>query len=142
MRFGFIRNWVINYSEQTNPGIWGGILCRKRYIKDKLNEMSSQIDGVVNLGAGFDILIYNLDSISNLTIWELDQNVIIKSNQIRLNKLVKSIPDNIKSFSIDFDNEDIGKVLEDNGYSSDKKIFFILEAVTQYLEEKSIKTTV
>ncbi len=104
--------------------------------------MSSQIDGVVNLGAGFDILVYNLDSISNLTIWELDQNVIIKSNQIRLNKLVKSIPDNIKSFSIDFDNEDIGKVLEDNGYSSDKKIFFILEAVTQYLEEKSIKTTV
>ena len=68
--------------------------------------------------------------------------MIIKSNQIRLNKLVKSIPDNIKSFSIDFDNEDIGKVLEDNGYSSDKKIFFILEAVTQYLEEKSIKTTV
>ena len=72
MRFGFIRNWVINYSEKTNPGIWGGILCRKRYIKDKLNEMSSQIDGVVNLGAGFDILVYNLDSISNLTIWELD----------------------------------------------------------------------
>ena len=33
--------------------------------------MSSQIDGVVNLGAGFDILVYNLDSISNLTIWEL-----------------------------------------------------------------------
>lgn len=104
MRFGFIRNWVINYSEKINPGIWGGILCRKRCIKDKLNEMSSQIDGVVNLGAGFDILVYNLDSISNLTIWELDQNVIIKSNQIRLNKLVKSIPDNIKSFSIDFDN--------------------------------------
>jgi hypothetical protein len=31
MRYGFIRNWVIKYSEKTNPGIWGGILCRKRY---------------------------------------------------------------------------------------------------------------
>ena len=31
MRYKFIRDWVINYSEKTNPGIWGGILCRKVY---------------------------------------------------------------------------------------------------------------
>ena len=139
MRYGFIRNWVINYSEKTNPGIWAGILCRKRYIRDKLNEMSSQIDGVVNLGAGLDTLVYTLDSITNLPIWELDQNVIIKSKQIRLKEIVDSIPDNIKGIGIDFDHEDIGEALEKNGYSNNKQIFFIWEAVTQYLEEKSIK---
>jgi O-methyltransferase involved in polyketide biosynthesis len=79
MRYGFIRDWVINFSEKTNPGIWAGILCRKRYIRGKLNEMSNQIDGVVNLGAGLDTLVYTIDSISELPIWELDQDVIVKS---------------------------------------------------------------
>ncbi len=103
--------------------------------------MSSQIDGVVNLGTGLDTLVYTLDSITNLPIWELDQNVIIKSKQILLKEIVNSIPDNIKSIGIDFDHEDIGEALKKNGYSSDKLIFFIWEAVNQYLEEKSIKQT-
>lgn len=101
--------------------------------------MSNQIDGVVNLGAGLDTLVYTIDSISELPIWELDQNVIIKSKQLRLNKIVDSIPDNIKSIGIDFDHEDVGVVLEKNGYSNDKQIFFIWEAVTQYLEENSVR---
>ena len=46
-RFKIIRNWLINYSEKDNPGIWGGILCRKRYINDKIEESSSQIQGLV-----------------------------------------------------------------------------------------------
>jgi methyltransferase (TIGR00027 family) len=139
MRYGFIRDWLINYSEKTTPGIWGGILCRKRYIRDKLTDMSNQIDGVVNLGAGFDTTVYTLDSISKLPIWELDQNVIIKSKQLRITKIFGSLPNNVQSIGIDFDREDIGKVLEKNGYSSDKKMFFIWEAVTQYLEEKSVR---
>ena len=139
MRYGFIRDWLVNYSEKSNPGIWGGILCRKRYIRDRLDEKSNQIEGVVNLGAGLDTLIYTLDSISELPIWELDQNVIIKSKQLRLKKIGSTIPGNIKSISIDFDHEDVEKVLEENGYTRDKQIFFIWEAVTQYLEEESVK---
>ncbi len=84
-------------------------------------------------------LCYTLDSISKLPVWELDQNVIIKSKQARLTNIFGSIPENVRSIGIDFDHEDIGKVLENNGYSNDKQIFFILEAVTQYLEEKSVE---
>ena len=100
--------------------------------------MSDQIDGVVNLGAGLDTLVYTIDSISDLPIWELDQNVIIKSKQISLDKIADSIPGNINGICIDFEHEDVGVVLEKNGYSNNKKIFFIWEAVTQYLEEKSV----
>ncbi len=138
MRFGFIRDWLISYSEKNSPGIWGGILCRKRYIRDKLTDISNQIDGVVNLGAGFDTITYTLDSISKLPVWELDQDVIIKYKKTRLNDMLGSIPPNIKSISIDFDHEDVREVLEKNGFSNDKQIFFVWEAVTQYLEEKSV----
>ena len=64
MRYKFVRDWLISYGEKTTPGIWGGILSRKRYIRDKLTDMSHQIDGVVNLSAGFDTTVYTLDSIS------------------------------------------------------------------------------
>ena len=139
LEIGFIRDWLINYTEKITPGIWGGILCRKRYINDKLNDMSDQIDGVVNLGAGLDTRVYTLNSISKLPIWELDQDVIINSKQTRLTKIFGSFPENVHTIGIDFDLEDLGKVLEKNGYSIDKKIFFIWEAVTQYLEEKSVR---
>jgi methyltransferase (TIGR00027 family) len=139
MRIGFIRDWMINWYEKNVPGTWGGMLCRKRYINDKLNNMAHQIDGVVNLGAGLDTRVYTLDSISKLPIWELDQDIVIKNKEKRLTQIFGTIPDNVKNVGIDFDHEDIGVILKRFGYSSDKKIFFIWEAVTQYLEEESVR---
>jgi methyltransferase (TIGR00027 family) len=139
MRIGFIRDWMINWYEKKVPGTWGGMLCRKRYINDKLNNMAHQIDGVVNLGAGLDTRVYTLHSISKLPIWELDQNNVIKNKQKRLTKIFGTIPENVKNVGIDFDHEDISEVLKKYGYSNDKKIFFIWEAVTQYLDKDSVK---
>jgi methyltransferase (TIGR00027 family) len=138
MRIGFIRNWLINYSEKLTPGIWGGILCRKRYINDRLEDVADQIDGVVNIGAGLDTRVYTIESISKLPIWELDQNIIIEAKQARLTRILGSIPVNVRNVGIDLDHEDINQILEKNGYSDDDKIFFILEGLTQYLEEKSV----
>jgi methyltransferase (TIGR00027 family) len=90
------------------------------------------------IGAGFDTRLYTIKSISKLPIWELDQNIIIKAKQARLTQIFGSIPDNIRNIGIDLDHEDINQTLEKNGYSNEKKIFFILEGLTQYLEEKSI----
>jgi methyltransferase (TIGR00027 family) len=138
MRIGFIRDWLINYSEKITPGIWGGILCRKRYINDRLIEVADHTEGVVNIGAGLDTRLYTIKSVSKLPIWELDQNIIIKAKQARLTRILGSIPDNIRNIGIDLDHENINQTLEKNGYSNDKMIFFILEGLTQYLEEKRI----
>lgn len=139
MRIGFIRNWMVNYSEKNDPGLWAGLLVRKRYINDKLNQTSGQIDGVVNLGAGFDSRVYSLKSISKLPIWELDQMKVIDSKKKRLTKIFGSIPENVQLVGIDFDHEDVGEVLKKHGYKEDRRIFFIWEGVTQYLEEESVK---
>jgi methyltransferase (TIGR00027 family) len=130
---------MINFYEKRWPGVWGGILCRKRYINEKINHMGNQIDGVVNLGAGLDTIVYKQDSLSKLPIWELDQDTVIKYKQKRLTQIFGAVPENIKNVAIDFDREDINDVLVKNGYSRDKKIFFIWEGVTQYLEEESVR---
>jgi len=47
LHFPWLRNWLMRMSEKSNPGIWGGLLCRKRYIDDKLVAACTRIDAIV-----------------------------------------------------------------------------------------------
>lgn len=141
MRGKAVRNWMVRASEKDIPGIWGGMLCRKRYIDEKLINSVSQINAVVNLGAGFDTRAYRLSALSDMPVWEVDQLENIQPKQAQLRKLFGAIPSHVKLVPIDFNQEDISSVLASHGYSADKRTFFIWEAVTQYLTETGIKTT-
>jgi methyltransferase (TIGR00027 family) len=136
-----IRNWMINTTEKDFPGIWGTMICRKRYIDEKLKDSISQIKAIVNIGAGFDTRIYRLPSLSDFHAWEIDQIENIQLKQIRLKKVLGKLPSNIKLVMMDFDHDDIIMALQSNGYSLNQKTFFIMEGVTQYLTESGIKST-
>jgi methyltransferase (TIGR00027 family) len=69
-----LRDWIISSSEKSSPGLWGGLLCRKRYIEDKVFETRNEIEAFVNLGAGFDTRPYRLPALAGLPVWELDQS--------------------------------------------------------------------
>jgi methyltransferase (TIGR00027 family) len=69
----FARDWLVRTSEKSSPGVWGGTLCRKRYIDEKLIESAPGIDAVVNLGAGFDTRAYRLPVLADMPVWEVDQ---------------------------------------------------------------------
>jgi methyltransferase (TIGR00027 family) len=135
-----IRDLMISTTEKKFPGIWGGVMCRKRYIDEKLTDLIDQIKSIVILGAGFDTRAYRLASLSDCSVWEADQHENIYNKQTRLIKLFGRIPFNVKLVAIDFDYEDILNVLESNGYCRDQKTFFIMEAVTQYLTEAGIRS--
>jgi methyltransferase (TIGR00027 family) len=141
LRFNWVRSWLIRETERNTPGIWGSLICRKRYIDEKLIDSSNQIEAVVNLGAGFDTRAYRLPALSDIPVWEVDQLENIKSKQIRLRKVFGKTPSNIRLVAIDLDRKDPGTILESHGYSTNKRTFFILEAVTQYLTEKGIRAT-
>lgn len=140
-RSNWVRSWLIHETEKDSPGIWGSLVCRKRYIDEKLIDSSNQIEEVVNLGAGFDTRAYRLPALYDIPVWEVDQLENIKVKQSRLCKVFGKIPSHIKLVAIDLDLEDPGTILESYGYSTDKRTFFILEALTQYLTEKGIRTT-
>ena len=60
-RIGFVRKTLLNSMDHAVPGTRGGILCRKRYVTDKLNDaLSAGLQTVVILGAGFDTLAYRV----------------------------------------------------------------------------------
>jgi methyltransferase (TIGR00027 family) len=141
MQLAATRNWMVRAVEKSAPGIWGGLMCRKRYIDEKLIEVVDQVNAVVNLGAGFDTRVYRLPALAKTSVWEVDQPGNIKLKQVRLQKLFGKIPAHVKLVPIDFDHDELIAALTLHGYSIDEPTFFICEAVTQYLTEIGIKTT-
>lgn len=137
-RLSLVRAWMVRATEKDSPGIWGGMMCRKRYIDEKLISSTDQVDAVVNLGAGSDTRAYRLPALSDMPVWEVDQLENIKTKRARLRKVFGAVPTHVKLVAADLDREDLGAVLELNDYSTDKRTFFICEAVTQYLTEKGI----
>jgi len=141
LRLRWMRDWLIGTSEKSNPGIWGGLLCRKRYIDEKITASRNEIDAVVNLGAGFDTRSFRLPVLAGLPIWEIDQRENIEAKEKRLRKALVSIPANIKLVTVDFDRDGLGSVLSSQGYSAGLRTFFVWEAVSQYLTEQGVRAT-
>jgi methyltransferase (TIGR00027 family) len=137
----WMRDWIIGLSEKSNPGIWGGLLCRKRYIDEKLLASRNEVEAVVNLGAGFDTRLYRLPGLSGLPVWEVDQCENVRAKEKRLRKAYGTIPANSKLVSADFDRDNLGSILAAQGYSVAKPTFFVWEAVTQYLTEQGVRAT-
>jgi len=141
-RFSWARDWMVRAAEKKAPGVWAIFPCRKRYIEEKAAEaVVEQAETVVNLGAGFDTLAYRLPALAKVPVWEVDQPENIDAKRSRLEKALGEVPKHVTLVPIDFDSDDLAAVLVSHGYALDKKTFFILEAVTQYLTEVGIQTT-
>jgi len=142
MRFSSARDWMVRAAERKASGVWAMVMCRKRYIDDKVAEAAvGQTETVVNLGAGFDTQAYRLPALAKVPVWEVDQADNIDAKRLRLRKVFGEVPAHVTLVSIDFDRQDLGVVLASHGYAADTKTFFIWEGVTQYLTEVGIQTT-
>ena len=141
IRLNVTRDWMVRTTEKAAPGIWGGLMCRKRYIDEKLLDAVDQVEAVVNLGAGYDTRVYRFPELTKLPVWEVDQPVNITPKQARLQKIFGDVPAHVRLVPIDFDKETLETVLTAQGYSLAKPTFFIWEAVTQYLTEAGIDAT-
>jgi len=139
----FTGDFIVRQAEKKVPGLWASILCRKRYINDRVSEAvrNGQVDAVVNLGAGYDTRAYSLPSMANVPVFELDQPGMIASKRSRLMKILGEVPAHVTLVPIDFDSEDPGTVLASHGYRTSQRTLFILEGVTQYLTRTGVRST-
>ena len=107
-----LKNWLIRKTEEKVPGLWGGIMSRKRYIDEIVAEAADgHIEAVVNLGAGFDTRAFRLQALAEVPVWEVDQPQNIDAKRARLEKLFGEVPDHVTLVPIDFDHEDLATVL-------------------------------
>jgi methyltransferase (TIGR00027 family) len=141
-RWAPFRKLLFRLSEKRATGIWGGVLCRKRYIDDRLVEaLRAGLEAVVNLGAGFDTRLYRLPGVSALPVFEVDLPANIALKARKLQQILGKVPAHVRLVPVDFTRQDLGSVLQAHGYHSQMQSFFIWEAVTQYLDEPAVRKT-
>ncbi|MFP6561898.1 SAM-dependent methyltransferase [Paraburkholderia sp. B3] len=134
-------NVLAALAERRYPGLWGGILCRKRFIDDKLREALDGIEALVNLGAGFDTRAYRMLPGTRVRAWELDQPVNIDAKWRRLSQRLGSLPPQIHLVAADLGHDALDATLTAHGYAPQQRTFFIWEGVTQYLDEAGVRKT-
>ncbi|GAB2817320.1 SAM-dependent methyltransferase [Lentzea nigeriaca] len=129
-----VRTLLFAATEKKIPGLWAGMLCRKRYIDEQLD--ASGASTVVVLGAGFDTRGCRA---GERRVFEVDLPVNVASKRERLRAVFGSVPAGVTLVPIDFERQRIADVLAEHGYRTDQPVFFVWEAVTQYLTEDAVR---
>jgi methyltransferase (TIGR00027 family) len=134
-----LRRLLFKLVESKAPGLRAGILCRKRYIDDKLQEaLKAGIRTVVILGAGFDTRAYRLPELAACQVYEVDLPPNVQAKRQALQRLLGEVPAHVRLVGMDFDSQDLGEMLCAASYSEQQQAFFILEGVTQYIPAASV----
>jgi methyltransferase (TIGR00027 family) len=134
--------WLISrYSGMTTAR--GRLVIRARYVEDKLDSaMRAGIDQYVILGAGFDSFAWRRPDVAGLlTIFEIDHPDSQAAKRSRLQKWGIAAPDNLEFISVDLGRETVSAALARSRYKPDRRAFFSLMGITQYLSREALATT-
>ena len=141
MRWPLLRQLTIAGGERAVPGSWALIVCRKRFIDDKLDEALGNVDAIVDLGAGMDTRAYRLARRSDIPFFEVDLPVNIERKKAAVQRALGDVPASVHLVPLDFEQEDLIAALVGHGYRPDARTLFIWEGVTQYLTEEAVRAT-
>lgn len=136
-----LRRLFIAGSEWSGRGLWANLVCRKRFIGDKLAAALDDIDAVVILGAGFDTRAYRLTRQVRIPVFEVDLPVNIARKAKTVRRVLGELPLSVRLVALDFERDDLLTALAEHGYRTDYRVFFICEGVTQYLTERAVRRT-
>lgn len=141
-RWGWLREQFIKLSEAQAPGIYGGMLCRKRYADDRVKgALDAGIGQVVILGAGLDTKVCRLVAPRDVAAFEVDQPQNMLYKEKRLRAIYGRTPDDVAFIPINFESDDLAAALTARGFDFARPTLFVWEAVTQYLTEDAVRKT-
>ena len=139
-----ISMWIIESGlyERMAPGAIGFIIGRERYIDEYLKaQLSTGIDQVVILGAGFDTRAYRIPGIERTRVFEIDQPATQAVKLERLKKVIDPLPAHVTFVPADLNTQHLGEVLQNGGYDQQGKTLFIWQGVTYFLNPEGIDST-
>ncbi|MEV5554794.1 SAM-dependent methyltransferase [Nonomuraea wenchangensis] len=140
-RWQAVRERMVAASERRAPGVWGGVLCRKRYADEKVAEaFDAGIEQLVVLGAGLDTRACRLTPPGGRA-YELDLPANVADKRRRLRALPGGAPERVRPIAVDFETADLAEVLSGHGFQAGRPAVFVWEAVTQYLTEEAVHAT-
>ncbi|SEG64046.1 methyltransferase, TIGR00027 family [Nonomuraea solani] len=133
----WVRDRLVDASDRRAPGVWGGILCRKRYADDKVAEaLAAGVGQLVVLGAGYDTRACRT---AGVAAFEVDLPVNSAAKRGRLESLYGRVPEHVRLVPADFQVDDLGTALTAAGFRLDQPAMVVLEGVTPYLTEDAVR---
>jgi methyltransferase (TIGR00027 family) len=142
LRWRVLRDLMARATERQAPGLWGGMVARKRYADDQVAEaLEAGIAQVVFLGAGLDTRAFRLVVPSGAEAFELDLPANIAYIRRQAERVFGTPPARVMFVPIDFETDDLGHALTSNGFAFGRPAMFVWEAVSQYLTEAGVRRT-
>ncbi|WP_236791124.1 SAM-dependent methyltransferase [Amycolatopsis sp. GM8] len=133
-----LREWLEAASDRKALGVWGGVLCRKRYARDRVGQaLAGGIGQLVILGAGLDTIAYGWE----VPVFEVDLPENIDYKRDRLRAIFGDVPDGVRLVPVNFDHFTLEESLTAQGFRADLPTMFVWEAVTQYLTAGGFRGT-
>jgi len=119
------------------------MLIRTRFIDEALERaVAGGATQLVILGAGFDSHAYRFQSLLKpAKVFEVDRLATQALKKQRVDAVLGGPPANLTYVPVDFQHDDLPAVLTRHGYDPGQRTFFILEGVTMYVPEESVRAT-
>ena len=119
------------------------MMVRTRFIDEALERaIANGAAQVVILGAGFDSHAYRFQELlAHVRVFEVDRAATQALKKQRVTDALGGPPSNLTYVPIDFQNDDLLEVLRRYGYDPTLRTFFIMEGVSMYVPEASVRAT-
>ena len=121
-----------------SPGLMLHYAVRKRFIEEAcISAVEEGYSQVVNIGAGFDTLLWRLHSrFPDVYFVEIDHPATSNVKQ----QIVKEKRANLSLLAVDLSKTRLDEVLPDHaGFNPDRKTFYICEGVLIYLQSDRVR---
>ena len=141
-KFKSVRDFYTKGYDKSVPGLYGGIVCRTRYIDDRLTKaIRKGMNTVVILGAGLDARPYRIAGIEGTKVFEVDRPDTLDYKKNKIAGISGSFPGHVTQVPIDFNRQTLDDVCAAAGVDLSQPAFFIWEGVTQYITEEAVTGT-
>lgn len=138
-----IRHAVAQSGTMGLGGLQRFVAARHRVIDETLLAfVAGGGNQVVILGAGYDTRAWRFGAeLHGTTVWEVDLPSTQARKQVlvhrgRIGDVATKPP---RFLPIDFEHQDLGQTLGDDGVDSTARVLFIWEGVTMYLPEQAVR---
>ena len=141
--------WTLDFESSVNSinhdklWIFYYVTARTKHMDSVLlKELESGVKQVVIMGAGYDTRGYRFyKDFPKVRFFEVDLPVMVADKKSRVKSNLSDLPNNLTYAPIDFNTQDLGRVLAKAGYRKDRKTLFIWEGVVMYLDAAAVEST-
>ena len=130
-------------TEEQYPGLSSSVLARTRFYDDIIIQLLDDgLDQFVILGAGYDSRALRIKKLKSIKkVFELDHCDTQSLKRELLSDLSDILPQNLTFISIDFEKNDLFKILLSNGFNPALKTLFLMEGLIYYLSAETVNST-